>query len=423
MATEPVTLFARIADPAGIARRLRELVPDVQIDGPDDNWRKAVVTFRRWLKKSTLTINHDPDYYSEPNWSNQMSGMRGFLSRFPDSDAKTKALWLTTTFKFSLGNEFDPEVRKDDDPRLPVLFAMTELVDGVLFRPSSMVDARGRVLFGFGGMEEDPEAVWPRVIGEATRDDPIGAAAHEESRPLPPGEDRAGADPPDADRVARRALALTAVTVRAILEQDGASRSSSETHKKLLDWIRDLGIDDELEPDEWEVVQRKPGKLGSQMQINSTWRLEGLVVLAWALKRFDIPPHDQLVEVNPLWDSLGWPDADTALCLLESPDLRSRAEIGTLRNRLLPIHWRIRNYGIRPSAFDFAEHARTCDWGPLDITDLPLVDGDLSIRGKRLDRADSEAVGIAHSAAMERHKAANWLRDGPKQYSLASEAT
>jgi hypothetical protein len=196
MAAEPVTLFARIADPAGVARGLRELVPDVRIDGPDDNWRRAVVTYRGWLKKSTLTINHNPDYYSEPNWSQQMAGMRGFFSRFPDSEAKTKAMWLTTTFKFSLGNEFDPEVRKDDDPRLSVLAAITELVDGVLFRPTALLDARGRVLFGFGGMEdEDPHAVWPRVIGEASAEDPIGAARRTRS--------------PARSRRARNAPALT----------------------------------------------------------------------------------------------------------------------------------------------------------------------------------------------------------------------
>ena len=351
----------------------------VEIDGPNDNWREAVVTYRSWWKKSTLTINHDPNYYSEPNWSNQMSGMRGFFSRFPDSEAKTKAMWLTTSFKFSLGVAFDPEVRSDDDPRLAVLFAITQLVDGVQFRPTELLDARGRVLFDFGGgEEEDPQAVWPRVIGEASSADPIGAAAHEESRPLPPDQEREGADPPNAERVARRALALTAVTVRAILEQEGPSRSTSDAHKGLLDWVRAVGIGDELEPDEWEVVQRRPGKLDSQSQINSTWRLEGLVVLAWALKRFDIPPHDELVQVNPLWDSLGWPDTGAARTLLESPDLRTREEIGTLRNCLFALYWRLRNQNIHPGAFDLAEFARTCDWGPLDITGLPLVDGDLA---------------------------------------------
>jgi hypothetical protein len=59
----------------------------------------------------------------------------------------------------------------------------------------------------------------------------------------------------------------------------------------------------------------------------------------------------------------------------------------------------------------------------VDITGLPLVDGDLAIKGRRIDRADPNAFRAALSAAQERHQAANWLRDGPKSYSDASVAT
>jgi hypothetical protein len=148
MAMEAITLFSRIADPAGVARRLRELAPAVQIDGPDDNWRKAVITFGNWIKKRTLTLTHDPAYYSEPNWSGQMSGMRGYFGRFPDTARKPQVMMLTTSFRFSLGTLFDPDFGPDGDPRLDILFAVTELLDGVLFTASSLRDARGRILLG-----------------------------------------------------------------------------------------------------------------------------------------------------------------------------------------------------------------------------------------------------------------------------------
>src|SRR5262245_14056327 len=80
MATEPMTLFARIADPAGVARRLRELAPSVKIDGPDDNWRNAVVSFGMLWRKRRLTLTHDPAYYAGPDWAAQMDGMRGYFS-------------------------------------------------------------------------------------------------------------------------------------------------------------------------------------------------------------------------------------------------------------------------------------------------------------------------------------------------------
>ena len=72
---------------------------------------------------------------------------------------------------------------------------------------------------------------------------------------------------------------------------------------------------------------------------------------------------------------------------------------------------------------DLAEFARTCWFGPLDITGLPVVDGDLAIKGQRIDRADPDAFSAAHSAAQERHQAASWLRAGPTVYSDASVAT
>jgi hypothetical protein len=424
MAMEPITLFARIADPARVARRLRELAPAVEIDGPDDAWRNAVVAFGKGKKKRTLTFTHDPAYYSEPNWSTQMSGMRGYFSRFPDTDRKPRVMMLTSRLRFSLGTLFDPDFDPDGDPRLDVLFAIAELLDGVLFTPSSLRDAGGRILFAAGGEdEEDPDAVWPRVAAEVPVADPLGAAMHEASRPKPADEEGEAGNPPTAERVARRALALTAVTARAILEQDAANPEASGTYQDLVAWVRDISIDDEFEPDEWEVLQRPLGRLDQRQQINSTWRLEGLVVLAWALGRFEIPPHDQLVELNPLWRSLGLLDGGAARALLAKPALRSREDIGALRNRLFALHWRLRNFHINPGIMDFAEYARTCWFGPLDVSDLPLVEGDLGLRGERIDRAPPEVFSSAHSAAQERHQAANWLWEGPEGYSEASVAT
>jgi hypothetical protein len=72
---------------------------------------------------------------------------------------------------------------------------------------------------------------------------------------------------------------------------------------------------------------------------------------------------------------------------------------------------------------DFAEFARTCWFGPLDITGLPLVDGDLALQGKRIDRATADAFALAQSIAVERHLAANWLCEGPERYSQAQVNT
>ncbi|AWM38517.1 hypothetical protein GobsT_33120 [Gemmata obscuriglobus] len=426
MAQEPINIFARIADPAGVAAFLREHAPRVELDGPDGTWENAVVTFGRGRSEQVLTFRHSAEYYSEPGWSDQMAGMRGYFARFPDTPRKEKVLLLTTTFRFSLGTLFEPDFDPDGDPRLSLLFALTQALDGVLFTPSGLRDASGRVLFSARGEEgEDPGAEWPKVHGSVSLDSPLGAAMHDASRPRAADEGPPeGAAPPAPGRVARRALALTAVTARAILEQDDPqSETVQRTYADLLAWVGEIGIDPEFEPPEREVLHRPLGQLTGRQQADATWRLEGLVVLAWALKRYEIPPHDEVVPLNPLWCSLGLLNAGDAQDLLARPELRSREEISALRNRQFAVHWRLRDQYLAPKPMDFAAFARTCRFGPLDITGLPLVEGDLAIGGERIDRAPPERFRAALSTALERHVAANWLWEGPETYSEASSAT
>ena len=87
MTIEPITIFARIADPAKVVKRLRELAPAVDVDGPDDAWRHAVAAFGKENERK-LIFTHDPAYYSEPNWSVQMEEMRGYFARFPRHGSK-----------------------------------------------------------------------------------------------------------------------------------------------------------------------------------------------------------------------------------------------------------------------------------------------------------------------------------------------
>jgi hypothetical protein len=437
MAAEPMTLFARVADPVGVARLLRERAPGISIDGPEDAWRNAVVT----LGAGTVTFTHDPDYYAEPSWPVQMNGMAGYFSRFPETERKSLAVMLPTTFKFSLGLLFDPDDGDDNDPRLQIVYAVAELLDGVLFTPSALCDARGRVLYGASGEdEEDPDAIWPRVVAEVH----LGQAAS----PAPPSADDMPHRPTPA-RVARRALALTAVTARAILEQGGVNlgldspkwnpltwvrhilAGQADQHQKLLQWVQLVGIHDEFEPDEWEVLQRLPSRLDQQQQITSTWRLEGLGVLAWALGRFEIPPHEQLVECHSLWRGLGMLDVTACKSLLAAPTLRPLPELQALRRRLLAINWRLTNFYVRPTAMDFIRVAeesfgnydRTAWFSPQEVAELPLVEGDLAIRGVRLDRASPGEFSVARSIAHERHLAARWLCEGPEKYSATDVST
>jgi hypothetical protein len=129
------------------------------------------------------------------------------------------------------------------------------------------------------------------------------------------------------------------------------------------------------------------------------------------------------VNVEELWGAVGHLRAERARELLASPVLRPREEIEALRGRLFALHWRLRDYFVRPVRMDFAAFARTAPFGPLDITGLPLAKGDLALGGKAIDQADPGVFADAHSAAQERHLAVNWLYEGPRRYSEADTST
>lgn len=160
MTTEPITLFAKSVDPVHVFRVLNEVSPKVQFEGGEQNWTKAVVSMGLWRFKKRLLISHDPTHYSEPNWSNQMDGLRGYLSRFPDVPQRHRAMELTRQFAFSLTTMVDPDFSRNDY-RLMIIQILAKELEAVWFTPSSLRDHTGRILLGTQASDIDPEAMWP----------------------------------------------------------------------------------------------------------------------------------------------------------------------------------------------------------------------------------------------------------------------
>jgi hypothetical protein len=413
---EQITIFSRIKDAGGVAEILSKY-PQCRITGEGENWESALVEFGSGDETLSFAIANDPDYYSEPNWSVQMKGMHTYLSRFPESAARARALLLPSTFTFSLGAVLEPELEDANDPRRAILHEITTLLDGVMFTGSSLLDSEGRVLFSRDAEEEDPSARWPKVIASV----PL-AGTDEDSLYFGPDQD-GDVDPPSPDRVARRAMALATLTARALMEEDADEPDAQETYRDLLEWAAAIGIMDEFEDIELAILGTPLGQLGPEAHINATWRLEGLVVLAWALDLQEIPPADELVQANHLWRSLGLLNIEEASEIIAAPMLRDRDQLLVQREKLFAIHWRLVDFQINPHALDFVDVARTCSFGPLDIEGVRLVKGDLALGDHCLANAAEAEFYSARSAAQERHQAANWLCDGPAMYSMASVDT
>jgi hypothetical protein len=229
--------------------------------------------------------------------------------------------------------------------------------------------------------------------------------------------------PPTPERVARRALALAAVSNRGLLENEaGQLDDPDELRASLEAWIHEIGIVDELEPEEWKVIQRKVGTLDQQAIVNATWRLEGLGVLLWALGYCELPPYDQLFVPAELFEAVRLYDGEAGE-IVRAAQLRSEIEIDAMAEHLLMFHWRMRNFSLRPESMDFVEFSRNCWIGTFDITNFRVINRDLAIGDQAIADATSDEVGRVHSIAMERHQAINWLLGYSDIYSETDTST
>jgi len=228
--------------------------------------------------------------------------------------------------------------------------------------------------------------------------------------------------PPTPERVARRALVMSAVVCRAFLERDAGNEEVEELRKRLDRWLRDLGIADELEEWEAELLRKPLGALQSRESIDASWLSEGLAVLAWAMGRYELPGYDESVDPQDVTGSLLFLQ-DEARELLRVPRLRPAAEIEAFQNTVFSLHWRLRQYQLAPAPMNFEEFARTAWFGPLSLDGLRLAENDLAIGALPISVAPEAELSHCHSVAQERHRAANWLMGHDEVYSQVDTST
>jgi hypothetical protein len=228
--------------------------------------------------------------------------------------------------------------------------------------------------------------------------------------------------PPQPPRVAARAITLTTLAYRGILEPHAADPDAVAFWNQLRGWYYSLGIEAEAEPEEAAVLNAALGRLQPQQAINASWRTEGAAVLAWALQCYELPAHDANANIDDICTGLGFmrPAEETAL---STAQLRPAAAIEQYGSVALTIHWRLREYSLRPQALNFVEFVRGAQWGPLSLEGVVVSDHDLAIDGQPINEADKQAVRVAQSTAQERHQAVNWLMGWAELYSDVDTGT
>ena len=255
---------------------------------------------------------------------------------------------------------------------------------------------------------------------EAPADAPAAPAATGEL-----GRPRLELQPPAAVCVARRACAMAAVAARALLENEDPGDPEFETNRReILAWVRDIAVENELEPDEAKLLHLPVGVPPRQDIIDGTWLIEGVGVLAWALGRYRLPPYDELFDPADLLPALGILNPKRARGLIATAHLRSREELDRVSWQLFTIHWRLQNFALEPRAMNLRAVPRTVMFAHLlDVSACRFIDGDLAIGDQPLERAPADKVALCASAAQERHKAVNWLAGDAVRYSDTDTST
>jgi len=413
---EPINIFAHRIDPRGVLAVCRDVASEVQVVGPEEDWRELTLLGPRRLgrRRMRLRISHDSLSYEQENWPGYVRGMVSYFAEFAPAPRHQDILHVVASFRFVLGFPDVDLAIASPDPRVAWVHAICRHLDGVLFTPTMLLDSAGRLLISCDG-RFDPAAILPRVPASSETEPSDDCNLYEAD------DDQ---QPPTADRVARRAVVLTALGNRGLIENEGTSQESpQENCQAMLDWIRYCGAAEELESLEAKVLQRPYGTLDSQAKINAVWRLEGVGVLLWALGLYQLPPYDQLVDPGDLFARVEIFDADATRVMIANARLRCSEELMAYQKHATMTHWRLRSFSLRPTHCDFVAASRGCWIGTFDIARFRIAKGDMMIGEREISKADPGLVEICASIAHERHLAINWLLGDSLVYSETDTST
>lgn len=141
--------------------------------------------------------------------------------------------------------------------------------------------------------------------------------------------------------------------------------------------------------------------------VDAIWRGEALGTLLWALQLLELPAYDQPFDA-----------AEVAAVELGEADLRDGEEIELERDSARLWHWRARTTSLQAAgALELPERYATFDqliaataMRGYEQGVLPApMRGDFRAYGKVYRHLSAEQHAEAHSIAVERHHALNWL--------------
>jgi hypothetical protein len=224
-------------------------------------------------------------------------------------------------------------------------------------------------------------------------------------------------------RVVRRSLVLAAMACRGSIDRGAGDPEAEDSYSRILEWLTELTLWEEVEPFEEAILRAKLGTLDQNEVIRSTWCVEGLAILAWALHRLDLPLHDRQVDPYDVTDSVLSLN-DAAEEIIATSRLRDRKELDACDELFYAIHVRLRDFIRHRESKNFNLWVEKSWLDTLKIdADYLIVDGDLAIDNRAISEANLEHVQECSYLTIERRRAIAWLVEGGANYSQTAVDT
>lgn len=185
--------------------------------------------------------------------------------------------------------------------------------------------------------------------------------------------------------------------------------------------IYDTPVFDALTPRERELSEATLITLTEEQQIEASWAVEGMVVLAWALGFLDeLPSWDAQTEPSFLEEV---PNPIALARVRAEAKLREPEEIDRAAAAAQLWHWRSRTRELIEAGFEFPKELVRPGVASLDdmvrltaahaFADGSIervIDGDFPARDKAYRALGDDEWHEVRSIAFERYRALNWLR-------------
>ncbi|MBC7782552.1 MAG: DUF4272 domain-containing protein [Burkholderiales bacterium] len=397
-------LFSISIHPQAVVDALREAGLAIEITGAEDEWRQITIRPRiddggdHRLVLALKTRDTDQLYFRR-----QLPAMINVISQIPAEDVPRRdALQqLAERFGACITLTADPGFSEHGE-FIEAMTLVARLIDGIFVIQSGFLDAESREVLMIDGTSSADAVLpalpeFPTAVRDTLHDD-------QEQDVLPFD---VPFNPPPPRRVAERMYVLLTIAYRGALETHPERPERTEKLHRLAEWFWSLNIGHEMEESERHFLDQPLGGIAQEEAHRLAVQFESVMVLGWALGLLPLLNHDQFVQPALVAEALGLFGEDTHF-VIDSAELREHAELCGVGDRIMAVHWRLREFELNPVAIDFAGMARSAWFGQIDLRNLPMIDGDLALSGAPVASADPAVRRRCQLGIESRHRALNW---------------